>query len=182
MAKSKPPFPVDIDAFDLVNKAPADPEAAASALLLAAGYMRDGKSLPCSLADFLADAIETAMRKPTTLDPVRGNKGQALLVALHLKANNRRPADVRGDEIYYFMKQAMEGLLDQNDRFSFAGSSQRKMRQPKAAKRAAKKFGVAAITVKRIFKAWKETGGRELGPQERQVIAYNVNRLIGRKP
>jgi hypothetical protein len=173
--KNKPPFPFDHDAFDLVNRAAADPDAAAALLLLAADYMRRGKQLPCSLADFLAEAIETAMNTPTIHDPQRGDKGRALLVALHLKANNRRPSPVEPREVYYFMKQAMEGL---GGKEFFKNAHLRRVSQNKAAELAAKQFGIKAPTAKKLFKAYKEKPeGRRFGPQEREFFTNYLRKL-----
>ncbi len=178
MAKAKPSFPFDIDAFDLVNRAPSNPEAAAKALLLAAEYIGRGEQLPCSLADFLADAIQTAILTPERHDPVRADRGQALIVALHLKANNRRPSDVQDHEVYYFMKQWMEGLIDEKGNFSFKDAHKRVIGQTEAAKRAATKFDISSSTAKNIFNKWRKSGGRRFGPQEREVFTVAASNAL----
>lgn len=72
-------------AADYLGAAPHDPEAAASALLLAAEYLRAGEPVPDNLADWLAGALESAALKPAAA------RAGALARELHLTAGNRRP-------------------------------------------------------------------------------------------
>ncbi len=64
----------------------SDPDAAKDLLLLAAGYIERGVALPGNLADYLVNAIETAMAKPT-----QKQRAKALTVALGLTALHKRP-------------------------------------------------------------------------------------------
>jgi hypothetical protein len=63
-----------------------DPDAARDALLLAAGYIQRGEVLPGNLADFLVNAIEAAMAKPT-----EKQRAKTLTVELGLTGLNSRP-------------------------------------------------------------------------------------------
>jgi hypothetical protein len=76
----------DDAATDALALADSDPEAAKSVLLIASGYIRRGEALPGNLAEYLVEAIETAMAKPQKL------RAKALTDELMLTANNRRPA------------------------------------------------------------------------------------------
>ena len=63
----------------------SDPAQAAQVLRIAASYLRRKESLPTSLAFFLADAFESAMRKASMF------RGTELLMNLNLVVPNRRP-------------------------------------------------------------------------------------------
>ena len=65
--------------------AESDPQQAAHVLRIAASYLKAGEILPSALANFLGDAFERAMKKPTT------SRGSELVVNLHLEVNHRRP-------------------------------------------------------------------------------------------
>jgi hypothetical protein len=78
---------LDFNAWEhhVLSSVELDPDAAAAALLIAAEYLRAAKPLPRDLADHLAGAIETSMRKP------QSKRGAALLLELKLTALNQRP-------------------------------------------------------------------------------------------
>lgn len=61
-----------------------DPQGAADALLLAAQYLRDGKTMPAAMVDYLAGAIEASMGKSQEY------RNASLLAELGLTNNNRR--------------------------------------------------------------------------------------------
>ena len=128
--------PFVLAAFDAVMRAPADPDAAGQALLIAAEYIRRGEPLPMRLAEWLADAIETAIQKPERLDPCNADPGAALLFALHLRAHNRRPIKVSAHDVH-------NSMLELNE----SGSSVRK-----AAKIVGEQFEISVSTAKRLFK------------------------------
>lgn len=92
---------LDVRGIELLNRAEANPDAAAEVLLLAAEYIRAGKPLPDDIAEHLAGAFEAAMCKPQKM------RGRALLRELHLTAGNRRPADVD----WYALGQRFQELL-----------------------------------------------------------------------
>lgn len=146
MAKIDPPF--SLKAFDLVNRAPSDPGAAAEALLMAAELIRRGERLPVELATLLADGIETAMRNPARHDPYNADRGRALLVALHLESNNRRPAKADGYTVHNYMMWLMDGGIDAE------GPPQKGISQNDAAKRAADEFDISVSTAKRLYREW----------------------------
>lgn len=77
---------IDLVAFEHICAAPSDPDEAANALLLAADYLRRREALPDNLADYLADALESAALKPAA------HRADALARELHLTSGNRRPA------------------------------------------------------------------------------------------
>ena len=76
--------PFDPRAFELRRRAEADPDAAAELLQLAVAYLRNRKPLPPMLADYIADAFESAALKP------RDYRAKQLTDELNLTANNRR--------------------------------------------------------------------------------------------
>lgn len=63
----------------------SDPAQAAQVLIIAASYLRRRERLPTSLAFFLADAFEGAMKKASMF------RGAELLMNLNLVVPNRRP-------------------------------------------------------------------------------------------
>lgn len=77
----------DDAATDCLGHADSNPDAAKDALLIAAGYIRRGETLPGDLAQHLAEAIEAAMAQPVKL------RAKALTDELKLTAKNRRPKD-----------------------------------------------------------------------------------------
>lgn len=119
----------NFDGFDLVMRAEANPDAAAEVLLLAAEYMRRGEALPVHVADHLAGAFEAAMRKP------KRNRGQALLLELHITAANRRPTDVD----WYELGKRFDELLSEGSSESEAGSQ------------VAVEFKISESTAKRVW-------------------------------
>jgi len=115
---------LDIAAFDAVWRADIDPEQAAEALRIAAGYLRRREPLPDDLADWLADAFESTALKPAK------NRAHTLAVELRLKALNRRPK-AHWFDVGAFMHRAMTRL---------------DMSQTAAAQAAANKFGIVEAT------------------------------------
>lgn len=93
-------FPVS----DAIRQAPSDPEAAARVLLLAASLMRERKTLPYELLDYLADAFES-MLKPAP------DRLRTLALELNLTARNKRPSKVHWLQAYKIMT-ANEGRTD----------------------------------------------------------------------
>jgi hypothetical protein len=114
----------------------ADPLAAAKVLSIAAEYFRHGEALPFSLAYFLAEAIDSAMKKAPSV------RGSELLLNLKLKAPNRRPAAVN----FRAVGQDLEKLIEA------------KIPILEAAEIVAENFGISDSTVRRKYKdylSWK---------------------------
>ena len=114
----------------------ADPLAAAKVLRIAADYFRRGEDLPYPLANFLADAIDSAMKKAPSV------RGSELLLNLKLKARNRRPAAVN----FRAVGQDLEKLIEA------------KIPILEAAETVADLYGISDTTVRRKYKdylSWK---------------------------
>lgn len=100
MSNKQIPESVDLGLFvnfpvaDAIAAAPADPEAAARVLLLAARILRNRQPIPLHLADYLADAFEAAMAKP------EADRVVELGVELNIGARNRRPSKFDWFEAY----------------------------------------------------------------------------------
>lgn len=139
---------LDPEAIRAVAKARSSHEEAAKALLIAADYIQKGQPLPSFLRGWLAGSIKSAMENPLLYDPHNGDKGNALLVALHLKANNRRPADYSEYEVYCYMAGLTESKVVE-------GRLVKAISQNKAAKLAAKKFGFSASKAHDIYREQK---------------------------
>lgn len=139
---------LDPEAIRAVAKAPSSHEEAAKALLIAADYIQQGQPVPFFLSGWLAGSIKSAMENPRRYDPHNGDKGNALLVALNLKANNRRPADYRAYEVYCYMADLMESKVVE-------GRLVKAISQNKAADNAAKKFGGSKSAMERIYREQK---------------------------
>lgn len=147
---AKPFFP-DFKAIQLVENAPACPEEAAQALLLAAEYIRKGEPLPDPLADYMADGIEQAMRNPARHDPYNMDRGRALLVTLNLEAKNRRPSKIQG----YGIREGVYSVCTDNQVFLYMESlmhGDEKKSQNAASKLAAEKFDISESTAKRLYR------------------------------
>lgn len=99
----------DLRVFESLNRAKANPDAAAQVIVLAAEYIRAGKPLPKELAEHIAGAFENAMSAP------REKRGQVLLRKLHLKPGNRRPKDLDWYEIGQHVHNLVEKGLSQFD-------------------------------------------------------------------
>lgn len=140
---------LNLKAYELVNRASSDPEAAVEALLMSAKYIRNGEPLPDDLANFLADGIETAMKNPARYDPHNADRGRALLVALHLGANNKRTAKADGYTVYNYMFWLVDGGIDDD------GAPLKGISQNDAAQLAAKKFDISVSTAKRLYRKWE---------------------------
>ncbi|MBN9463690.1 MAG: hypothetical protein J0H00_20975 [Burkholderiales bacterium] len=67
MAKLRASF--DSRAFELLRRVEADPDAASQLLLLAVEYLRNRQPMPPMLADYIADAFESAAVKPRDCRP-----------------------------------------------------------------------------------------------------------------
>ena len=76
----------DPELDNALELAASDPQQAAQVLRIAARYLKKMEPLPSALSCFLGDALERAMKKPTTR-----RRGSDLLVNLHLEVNHRRP-------------------------------------------------------------------------------------------
>ena len=76
----------DPELDNALELAASDPQQAAQVLRIAARYLKKMEPLPSALAYFLGDALERAMKKPTTR-----RRGSDLLVNLHLEVTHRRP-------------------------------------------------------------------------------------------
>lgn len=139
---------LDPQAIRAVAKAPSSHEEAAKALLIAADYIQQGQPVPFFLSGWLAGSIKSAMENPLRYDPYNGDKGNALLVALNLKANNRRPADYSPYEVYCYMADLMESK-------AVEGRLVKAISQNKAAKRAAEQFGFSASKAHDIYREQK---------------------------
>lgn len=113
--------------FRLFARKEAEPDTAAQLLMLAAYYLRNRKPMPDMLADYLADAFETAMVKP------QENRVPQLGRELNLTALNRRPLYVSWGTLDIVVKK----LLNEG------------MSQSQAEKEAAKFCGVSTSTAKR---------------------------------
>ena len=141
---TKLPLPFDLPAFESVQRAPQGEDEAKAALLLAAQYMRAGEPLPMGVAEWLAGAIEVAIRNPARLNPANtngGNSARALAVALGRAANNRRPAHLKhgtGYDVGQFMAELIEQGKGQN----------------KAAQRAIEEFNISESTAKRLYREY----------------------------
>jgi hypothetical protein len=143
MAKLERPF--DLLAFDVMQRAPMDTDKAKEALLRAAGYIREGRPLPMELAEWIAGAFEVAVNNPGRLSPGNADTGHALLVALHLKANNRRAVKAVPYEVW----SVMDGAMGTIEGYQVGVSLN------EAARIAAKQFGISESSAKRIYRVEK---------------------------
>lgn len=89
----------DPRAFELLRRVEADPDAASEVLALVVVYLRERKSLPGMLADYIADAFELAVAKPKEL------RAKQLTDELNLTANNKRKVAVTWLDAYEIIKQ-----------------------------------------------------------------------------
>jgi hypothetical protein len=81
----------------------SDPECAAEVLRIAAKYLKSSEQMPYSLALFLADAIESAMKMASMV------RASELLINLNLKARNRRPTSN-----FRYVGHDLQVLIDRN--------------------------------------------------------------------
>ena len=98
----------DTNAHAAINWAESHPDAARDVLLLAAGYMRRGETLPDNLAEYLCDAIELSMSKDEA-----GQRARSLTEELHLTALNRRPAGYFIDVGEHYQNLMDEGFTEE---------------------------------------------------------------------
>lgn len=124
--------PDDEEADLAVCRAPADPDEAAKALLIAARYLRENKPLPWILRTYLAGALEASMPKPKG-EP----RNTALLRELHLAAQNRRPVKPLWFEIGHMMEQELQ---------------RNQGRQHQATRSVAIHFKISIATVVRLYR------------------------------
>ena len=120
----------------------ADPKEAAEVLRIAAEYLREGKQMPRSLALFLADAFDRAMRKAPSV------RGSELLLNLKLKTSNRRPVKANWEQV----GSCLIELID------------KKIPMLQAKMKVAEDFGISESTVSRLYKTY-------LGNREIELIA-----------
>ena len=118
--------------------AESDPQQAAHVLRIAASYLKAGETLPSALANFLGDAIERAMKKPTT------SRGSELLLNLHLEVNHRRPK-----ANFEWVGVDVEQLLEAN------------VPKGKALLRVGEIYDIDTSTVKRMHKLYKDFKANE---------------------
>lgn len=126
-------------ARNAIARAELSSKNAEEALLLAAEFIRSGEPLPLEMVEYLAGAIESAIKEPWKHDPnytPEKGKGRALAVAFKLEANSRRPVTIQHRVIREKMKMKMAEGLSQNQ----------------AAKAVADGMGLSVSNVKRIFK------------------------------
>lgn len=88
----------DSRAFELLRRIEADPDAASELLLLSVEYLRNRQPMPPMLADYIADAFESAAVKP------REHRPKQLTDELHLTANNKRKANTDWLDAYEVIK------------------------------------------------------------------------------
>ncbi len=122
----------DPQASEAIARAESDPEQAAVALRIAAGYLRRREVVPDNVADWLADAIVRAMHRPPA------HRARALAVELGLAALNRRPAAHWLD-----VGAFMDNLID-------AGAN-----QTTAARDASNEFNVVEATAVTYYKKYR---------------------------
>lgn len=120
--------------------------ASKKALLIAADYIRSGDPMPKELADWLADAIDDAILKPEKLIPEKTNCGDALLVALNLKSNNRRQVQAAPWDVFEHCNQLMRGtkLNAKKERIFY--------KQTEALRITAKRFAISLSTARNLYK------------------------------
>lgn len=121
-------------------------QASKKALLIAADYIRSGDPMPKELAGWLADAIDDAILKPEKIIPQKPNCGDALLVALNLKSNNRRQVTAAPWAIFEYCNQLMGGtrLNAKKERIFY--------KQTEALKITAKEFSISLSTARNLYK------------------------------
>lgn len=126
----------DPQASEAIARAESDPDQAAEALRIAAGYLRRREVVPDNVADWLADAIDCAMHKP------EAHRARALALELGLAALNWRPAADWLD-----VGKFMDDMID-------AGAN-----QTTAARQAAVEFNIVEATAvtyyKKYLAAWE---------------------------
>jgi hypothetical protein len=101
----------DLRSSKAIQQASADPEEAARVLLIAAEYLREHKPLPYQLADYLADAFESAMAKAPE------KRLAELGFELNLKSKNKRPHRLNLASAYAIVQQNFH-LVDQSRGYS----------------------------------------------------------------
>lgn len=123
---------IDARAFEALRRAKADPDAAAKALEIAAEYLRAREPLPHDLADWLADAFESAAAKPPE------NRADMLAMELLLRSLNRRPARADWIDVGQFV-----------DDHPAESERQRLLAACTA-------FNISETTARRLLKQWRD--------------------------
>lgn len=122
-------LPIELEkAMDLSE---SDPNQAAQVLRIAANYLKNQAVMPYPLALFLADAIDRAMSKAS------GMRASELLINLHLKSTNRRPASN-----FEYVGHDLQKLLDA------------KMQKTKAVLEVAENYFIDEKTVRLMHKKY----------------------------
>ena len=122
-------LPIELEkAMDLSK---SDPNQAAQVLRIAANYLKNQAVMPYPLALFLADAIDRAMSKAS------GMRASELLINLHLKSTNRRPASN-----FEYVGHDLQQRLDD------------KMQKTKAVLEVAEKYVIDDKTVRRMHRQY----------------------------
>lgn len=129
----------NLELFEKTVEAGSSQEASKDLLLEIAAILGEGQPLPVGVSEWLASAIEGALNHPENYTHKSDSScdiGQALLVALGLRNNNRRQG---ADRVSVW--SWMQGLID-NEKCS----------QNHAAKEAERKFGIGASTAHRYYR------------------------------
>lgn len=144
-AKSK--HPLNLGVYRLMGYVGRhDLKASKTALLIAADYIRSGDPMPKELADWLADALEDAILKPEKIIPQKSNCGDALLVALNLKSNNRRQVEAAPWDVFEYCNQLMRGTKLNGEK------KQIFYKQTEALRITAHKFSISLSTARTLYK------------------------------
>lgn len=129
----------NLELFEKTTEAKYSQEVAKDLLLEIANILGEGQPLPIGVSEWLACAIEGAIKQPenyTHKTDSNCNVGQALLTALGLRNNNRRQGADR-IEVWSYMK----GVMD-NDNCS----------QNQASEYAKERFGIGETTAHRYYR------------------------------
>ena len=131
-------LPIELEkAMDLSE---ADPKQAAIVLRIAAEYLKNGEKMPFTLALFLADAFDRAMRMAPSV------RSSELLINLKLKANNRRKVAANFEHVGRDIEKCIASKMSITD--SVLETSER--------------YGISDSTVSRLYKKYNEFKAAEL--------------------
>jgi len=131
-------LPIELEnAMDLSE---ADPKQAAIVLRIAAEYLKNGQQMPFSLALFLADAFERAMRMAPSV------RSSELLINLKLKANNRRKVAANFEYVGRDIEEYIASKMSITDSVLKVSES----------------YGISESTVRRLNKMYIEVKAAEL--------------------
>ena len=123
-------LPPDLE--DAMALSASDPNKAAEVLRIAAMYLKGREMMPDPLAYFLADAVERAMKYPSTA------RGSQLLTNLHLEVHHRR-VSANFEHVGFDLDQ----LLPTEEP------------KGKAILEVGEKYGISEPTVKRMYKKYQ---------------------------